>query len=48
MLLDDFKSVFFDHWVRQNLFGDAFQLLLRFVAVPSIQIQDEELSLSNI
>ena len=48
MLLDDFKPVFFDHRVCQNLFGDAFQLPLRFVAIPSIEIQNEELSLSNI
>ena len=48
MLLDDFKPVFFDDRVCQNLFGDAFELLLRFVAVPSVEIQNEELSLSNI
>ena len=37
-LFHDFESVFFNHRIRQNLFGDALELFLRFIPVPAIQI----------
>ncbi len=46
-LFHDFEAVFFDHRIRQNLFGDALEFFLRFITVPAIQIQDKEFSLTN-
>lgn len=44
----DLKTVFLDDRIGQHVFGNPFQLLLRFLAVPAIEIQDEEFSLAHI
>lgn len=47
-LLDDLEAVFLDDRVGQDFFGDAFELFLGFVAIPTIKIQDEKLSLADV
>jgi|SRR5580658_3037836 hypothetical protein len=47
-LLDDLEAVFLNDRVGQNFFGDAFELFLRFVAIPTIKIQDEKLPLTDV
>jgi len=47
-LFDDLEAVFLDDWIGQNFLGDAFQLLLGFVAIPAVQIQHEKLALANV
>jgi hypothetical protein len=46
--LDDLEAVFLDDWVGQDFFGDALELFLGFVAIPTIQIQDEKLPLADV
>jgi len=46
--VDDFEAVFFDDGIGEHFFGNALQLFLSFVAVPAIEIQDEEFALADI
>ena len=48
MSVDDFEAIFFDDRVGEDFFGNALELLLGLVAVPAIEIQDEEFSLADI
>src|SRR5690242_76538 len=43
--LQDFEAVFFDDRICEHFLGNAVELLLRFVAVPAVQIEDEKLAL---
>jgi len=47
-LIDDFEAVFFDDRIGEDFFGDLFELFLRFVARPAIEIEDEELALAYV
>src|ERR1700676_276891 len=47
-LFDDLEAVFLDDRIGQDFLGDAFQLLLGFVAIPAVQIQHEKLALANV
>lgn len=47
-LVDDFEAVFLDDGIGEDFFGDALELFLGLVAVPAIEIQDEEFSLANV
>lgn len=47
-LLNDLEAVFLDDRVGQDFFGDAFELFLGFVAIPTIQIQDEKFPLADV
>jgi hypothetical protein len=46
--VDDFEAIFLDDRVGEDFFGNPLELFLRFVAVPAIEIQDEEFSLAYI
>jgi hypothetical protein len=46
--VDDLEAVFFDDRIRKHIFRDALELFLRFIATPSIQIQNKEFSLPDI
>src|SRR5208283_972418 len=45
-LIHDLEAVFLDHRIGKHFLGNALELLLRFLAVPAIQIEDEEFSLA--
>jgi hypothetical protein len=47
-LFDDLEAVFFYYWVGQDFFGDALQVLFGFLAIPAVEIQDEELALADV
>src|SRR5271157_224710 len=47
-LFHDLEAVFLDDWIGEHFLGDALELLLRFVAVPAIEIQNEKFPLANI
>jgi hypothetical protein len=47
-LVDDLEPVFLDHWVGQNFFRNAFQLLLRFITIPAVEIQHKKFTLADI
>src|SRR5690348_15275729 len=47
-LVNDLEAIFLDDGIGQNFFGDALELLLGFVAVPAVEIQNKELSLANV
>ena len=47
-LIDDLEAIFFDDRVGQNFLGNAFELFLCLVAVPAIQMEDEELALADV
>src|SRR6266700_3726647 len=46
--LNDFEAIFFDDWVCKHFLGNAIELLLRFIAAPTIEIEDKEFSLADI
>ncbi len=46
--VDNFKAVFFDDRVCEHFFRNSFELFLRFIAAPAIEIQDKELPLADI
>src|SRR5215831_3205440 len=46
--IDDLKAVFLDDGIGEDFFRDALELLLSFVAVPAIEIQNEEFSLADV
>lgn len=47
-LFNNFETVFFNHRIGKNLFGDALELFLSLLTVPAIQIQDKKFPLANI
>src|SRR6266849_2243856 len=46
--VNDLEAIFLDNWIGQNFLGDALEVFLGFVAVPAIQIEDEELALADV
>lgn len=44
----DFEAIFFDDGIGKDFFGDALELFLGFVAVPAVEIQNEEFSLADV
>jgi hypothetical protein len=46
--VNDFESVFFDDRVGEDFLGDLFELLLSFVTIPAVEIEDEELALPDV
>src|SRR5579859_734228 len=46
--VDNFKAIFFDDRIGENFLGNAVELLLGFVAVPAVEIQDKEFSLTDV
>src|SRR5271157_1994195 len=47
-LIHDLEAVFLDHRIGEHFLGNALQLLLRLVAAPAIQIENEEFSLAHV
>ena len=47
-LFHDLEAVFLDDRIGEHFLGDALELLLRLVAVPAIQIKNEEFSLAYV
>ena len=47
-LFDDFEAEFFDDRVGQDFFRQAFYLLFRSFAGGALEVQDEELALTDI
>lgn len=47
-LFHDLEAVFLDDRISEHFLGDALELLLRFFAVPTIQIEDKEFSLAYV
>src|ERR1039458_6917824 len=45
--VEDFEAEFFDDRIREDVFGNAFHLALRFRAAEAVQLQDEKLSLAH-
>src|SRR5208282_2203270 len=46
--IHDLEAVFLDHRIGKHFLGNALELLLRLVAVPAIQIQNEEFPLAYV
>lgn len=46
--VDNLKAVFLDDGVGEHFPGNAFELFLRFVAAPAVQMQDKKLTLADI
>src|SRR6266849_5860151 len=46
--LNDFEAILFDDWVCKHFFGNAIKLFLRFIAAPTVEIEDKEFSLADI
>lgn len=47
-LFNDLEAIFLDDRIGENFLGDALELLLSFVAVPALEIENEEFALANI
>src|ERR1700739_2505143 len=47
-LLHGLEAIFLNHGIGEDFFGDALQLRLRFIAVPAIEIEDEEFALAYV
>jgi len=47
-LIHDLEAVFLDDRIGEHFLGNALELLLRFVAAPAIQIENEEFSLAHV
>lgn len=47
-LLHNLEAIFLNHGVGEDFFGDALELRLRFVAVPAVEIEDEEFALAYV
>jgi len=45
-LIHDLEAVFLDDRIGEHFLGNALELLLRFVAVPAIEIENEEFPLA--
>ncbi len=43
-----FKTVFLDDRIGENFLGNALELLLCFLAAPTVEVQDEEFTLSDV
>src|SRR5271157_2525779 len=46
VLIHDLETVFLDDRIGEDILGNTLELLLRFFAVPAIQIEDEKLALA--
>ena len=47
-LFNDLEAVFFDDRIGQHFLGDALELRLGFIAVPSVEVEDEKLALAYV
>jgi hypothetical protein len=47
-LIHDLEAVFLDDRIGEHFPGNALELLLRFFAVPAIEIENEEFALANV
>ena len=46
--VNDLEAIFFDDRIGQNFLGNVLEVFLGLVAVPAIQIEDEELALADV
>src|SRR5580704_15568350 len=47
-LIHDFKAIFFDYRVSQDILGNAFELFLRFFAIPAVEVEHEKFPLADV
>ena len=45
---EDFEPEFFDHWIRKDLARDALNVLPSFVFRDSVELKNEEFSLTHV
>src|SRR5208282_4256512 len=48
LLINNLEAIFLNHGIGEDFFGDMLQLILRFVATPAIDVQNEEFALANV